>query len=78
MTWSGFPSGLTGPRLYTVIPAKAGDPVTTGAAEYWIPAFAGMTRRESLRTIQGDWNALLIAVSGMVLPTIRAEIAQNR
>jgi hypothetical protein len=22
-------------------PAKAGDPVTPGAAEYWIPAFAG-------------------------------------
>jgi hypothetical protein len=24
-------------------PAKAEDPVIAGAAEYWIPAFAGMT-----------------------------------
>jgi hypothetical protein len=26
-------------------PRESGDPVTTGAAEYWIPAFAGMTPR---------------------------------
>ncbi len=35
--------------------SKAGDPVISGAAEYWIPAFAGTTPK-IVRVIQSDRN----------------------